>query len=164
MLKVWTDVADRYGIILAAPNSKHWLRWSEHDEEHVLQMLTDIEGRHPIDHERVYATGFSSGANFAYRMLASHPRLFRAVGPYAGQLLANDEELSSAPVPARVCIVHGTVDRRIPPRAASRAASRLRGFGYQVNQSWLPNGHWVPDSMAEPMWRCLDQVPSDRQS
>ena len=166
MLKLWKDTADKYGIVLAAPNSQYWLTWTKHDAARTQQMIVDLTSDLAIDHDRIFASGFSAGANFTYRMMATNPGLFRAVGPFAGFLDATEGELGN---PAgsdntRVCISHGTVDHKIHFGQAIKAQNRLESHGFEVRLSKFPQGHWLPPGYADGMWRCLSGIAPDKRS
>lgn len=166
MLKLWKATADKYGIVLAAPNSEYWLTWTRGDAARAQQMIVDLSSELAIDDQRVFATGFSAGANFTYRMMVQNPGLFRAVGPFGGFLDAKDAELAN---PAgrdntRICVAHGTVDHKISFRQALKATARLQENGFEVHLSRFPQGHWLPPGYADGMWRCLAGVAPDKRS
>lgn len=48
--------------------------------------LTSLHDRFKVDDARIYATGFSNGANFTYLLWAERPRVFAAYAPVAARL------------------------------------------------------------------------------
>lgn len=78
-------------------------------------ILARLRERFPIDARRVYASGFSNGAAFCYRLAADRPALLAAIAPVAGYLPPVSSAPTGTPVP--LLHVHGTADRRVaaPP-------------------------------------------------
>jgi len=133
--KLWKEIAEENGIILAMPNSRSRMRWTRRDAKKTVSMINAVKSQFNIDPKRVYAVGYSSGANFAYRLMADNPGLFRAVAPFAGRLLASDSKLTHD---ALVCIAepcpgddtvaaarHSTSTCPIPLALPSPACRRL---------------------------------------
>jgi polyhydroxybutyrate depolymerase len=72
-------------------------------------ILADLRARLPIDRHRIYASGFSNGANFAARLSIDRSDVFAAAGYSAGGLDTAHEP--DRPVPTS--ITAGTRDGRI---------------------------------------------------
>src|SRR5262245_3853235 len=71
-------------------------------------ILARLRERFPVDERRIYATGFSNGAAFCYRLAAERPDVVAAIAPVAGYL---PQLVRSAPVaPIPLLHVHGTAD------------------------------------------------------
>jgi predicted esterase len=166
MLSLWKDAAERHGFLLVAPNSRHRMRWSRKDAENVQSILGAVIGDYAVDLSRVYATGFSSGANFTYRVLLQNPGIFRAIGPFGGRLLYKTGEFEAFDnkEDTRVCVFHGTRDKTIPHKHARRARRRLRAQGFEVMERDYRQGHWLKRGYADEMWQCLDGGPVDGES
>jgi len=109
-------------------------------------VVRDIEGRIPIDPDRIYATGMSNGAMMSYR-LACDTTLFAAVGSVSGTLLGD----CSAPRPISVIEVHGTADQRI----------RYDGTPSVVGAAHI-DGPPIPELMST--WRTIDGCPAPAQT
>jgi polyhydroxybutyrate depolymerase len=80
-------------------------------------LLGRLRGRFPVDERRVFASGFSNGAAFCYRLAADRPTVIAAIAPVAGYLPSLSTSPTTTPVP--LLHVHGTADRRVaaPPLA-----------------------------------------------
>lgn len=76
----------------------------------VRALLTDLSSSVRMDAQRVYATGMSNGAIFAYRLACEMSDVFAAVGPVAGT--QNVECLPEQPV--SIIHFHGTADAHLP--------------------------------------------------
>ncbi len=119
----WTDAADRRGWMVAFPegmrprpdepvsfrrNPQFWSvrsglapsEQAEVDDVGFLGALIDeLRRRHPIDAERVYASGFSNGASMCFVLGAALSHRIAAIGPVGGKLWRADLKLIR-PVPA----------------------------------------------------------------
>lgn len=76
-------------------------------------LLADLRSRHRIDSRRVYASGFSNGAAFCYRLAAERPDLLAALAPVAGYLPPLGPVAYRPPPPVPLLHVHGSADRRV---------------------------------------------------
>ena len=159
MVKMWRDAADEYGLVLAVPSSRSRMRWTKKDAGDVLDMIVQVTTDYPIAPNRIYASGFSAGANFAYRMMLTQPGLFRAVGPFGGRLAAKPGELErfETPEKTRFCIFHGRRDKTIKYKHAVRAANKLSKAGFQVRTRTYNQGHWLRPDYGATMWQCLSR-------
>ena len=118
--------ADREGFIVAYPDGTgpvpgRLLTWnagsccgyaSDHDVDDVgfvLELLEDLGDRYPIDARRVYATGFSNGAMFTYRLASEAPALISAIAPVAG---AGSASPPSSGLPVPIIHFHSVDDPR----------------------------------------------------
>ncbi|MCF6159200.1 MAG: hypothetical protein E3K32_11695 [wastewater metagenome] len=123
-------------FIFIAPSYGIGLWWKDEAENLVLSILERIKQDYHIDTNRIYLTGFSSGAHGTWYMAIRYPDLFAAISPIAGEcptpsLLGN---LLHVPV----YILHGTRDMVIPVEAARDAYARLKKLGYSVIYEELP--------------------------
>jgi poly(3-hydroxybutyrate) depolymerase len=89
--------AEQQQVIVARPRSRSrdgWFQWDinagdlERNQAFARQLVADLSARFPVDTARVYASGFSSGANMAASFLADSRSPFRGVAPIAGGLWA----------------------------------------------------------------------------
>ena len=79
------------------------------DLRFVDALLAALRARQAIDPRRVWASGFSNGAAFCYRLAASRPGLLAAIAPVAGYL----PPVGATGEPVPLLHVHGTADRRV---------------------------------------------------
>jgi predicted esterase len=95
-----------------------------------------------LDQERVFAVGFSNGANIAASLLLLHPNLLagavllRAMVPFEAE---TPPDLSRIPV----YLAAGESDQMVPPEASERLAELLRAAGAEVTLDWRPGGHGI---------------------
>jgi len=121
----WGEKADREGFLAVLPEGlrpdlskpPHFLDnpqvWNDgspklvpHEPEaddvgFLDAVLDDVNGVHPIDLRRVYATGFSNGAGMAFRLGAERSRRYAALAPVAGHCWLADAR-PERPIPTLV--------------------------------------------------------------
>jgi polyhydroxybutyrate depolymerase len=73
-------------------------------------MLATMHQKFPVDHERIYATGFSNGAIFTYLLWAERAKALAALGIVAG-LLDPAEHFT---LPRAVVVIGGVNDNVLP--------------------------------------------------
>lgn len=75
-------------------------------------LLARLRERFVLDERRIFATGFSNGASFCYRLASDRPALIAAIAPVAGSLPALARAAPVVPIP--LLHVHGAADDRVP--------------------------------------------------
>jgi polyhydroxybutyrate depolymerase len=121
-------IADSEGFILAYPNGfeGHWNdcrragaysanTQNVNDVEFMRRLVACLADRYGVDSMRVFATGWSNGGQFAYRLALESPDLIAAAAPFCANLPV-DTNLDCAPSnhPISVMIVNGTKDQISP--------------------------------------------------
>jgi polyhydroxybutyrate depolymerase len=87
---------------------------TQDDVEFVRLLLDTLRRELPVDTTRVYATGISNGAGFAYRLACELPGILAAIAPVAGAPAAALEERCAAAGPVSVIAFQGTRDPLMP--------------------------------------------------
>ncbi len=134
MIERWKEPAEKYGYIVACPNSKEINYWDTDEDRDVLRMISDIRKDYSID-SNVFVTGFSGGAMFTYHLGVNYPDVFKAMAPFAGslkRLLGDSINLNYASQPIPVLIVHGTNDNVVDISESYFAKEELEKYGYKV--------------------------------
>ena len=85
--------------------------------------LASLRAKFSVDDDRIYATGFSNGANFTYLLWAERPAVFAAYAPVAARLRSSVQRGAQAAVPRRRM---RDVQTPLPTRSWRSAA--LRGW------------------------------------
>ena len=102
--------------------------------------MTAASVAYGFDPSRVYAMGFSNGANIASAVMLLHPGVLAG-----GVLLRGMVPLEPEPLPAikgtRVCISNGEQDPTAPAVETQRLARLLQRAGADVEVHWQPTGH-----------------------
>ena len=118
---------ERAGFIVVCPEGTPVLRIGDHrvwnsgpeyatatrnadDLSFTKGLIGKIRAQYPIDPKRIYVTGFSNGAQMAYRLALELPDV-AAIAPMSGARLAGDLR-PSHPIP--LLHIHGTADGYYP--------------------------------------------------
>ncbi len=121
------DQADASGFIAAYPDGtgkkKSWnggrccgeaARENVDDVGFTRALIVEISGLANIDPHRIYATGFSNGAIFTYRLACELPDRIAAIGPVSATQFLDDQRACSPSRPIPIIHFHGTADRLNP--------------------------------------------------
>lgn len=101
-----------------------------------------------LDPSRLYAVGFSNGANIAASLLLLHPGLLagavllRAMVPFEPE---TPPDLSGTPI----YLAAGRADQIVPPENTERLAELLQEAGAEVTLDWQPGGHGIGQAEVE---------------
>ena len=118
----FNDIAEEAGFIVVYPEGLG-LTWNAgtccgyamqknvDDIAFVRQMLDDLQKTVQVDVKRIYATGFSNGGGFAYRLACEMPDTFAAVAPVAGAMLYSPCQPQGL---VSLITVHGLADATVP--------------------------------------------------
>ncbi len=104
--------------------------------------IKQATGEYDLNPGRLYAMGFSNGANIAASLLLLHPGLLagavllRAMTPFEPE---TPPDLSGKPV----YLAAGRSDQIVPPEDTERLAELLREAGAEVRLDWQPGGHGI---------------------
>jgi phospholipase/carboxylesterase len=108
----------------------------------LASFVEEAASEYGLDPQRLFAVGFSNGANIAASLLLLHPGLLagavllRAMTPFELETLP---DLSDTPV----YLAAGRSDQMIPPESTERLAELLREAGAKVTLDWQPGGHGI---------------------
>jgi phospholipase/carboxylesterase len=125
-----------------------------HELAEFVERATD---EYSIGPERLYAVGFSNGANIAASLLLLHPNLLagavllRVMTPFEPE---TPPDLSGTPI----YLAAGRSDQMIPPENTEQLAQLLREAGAEVTLDWQPGGHGIGRDEIEAARRWLINV------
>jgi len=120
-----TDLADTHGFILVYPQGlplgddySHWNfdpaggdnKSTVDDFGFVDALLDNLSTNHQIDRDRVYATGFSNGAVFAFGLACYQSDNIAAIAPVSGSMSPAQQESCNPQHPMPVMSINGTQD------------------------------------------------------
>jgi phospholipase/carboxylesterase len=154
-LRAVLAAADRYGVVLVAPDSRHPSSWDLIAERHfgpdvafldrVLDALVgplDLD----VDTSRLAVGGVSDGASYALALGLSNGDIFSTVLAFSPGFLVVPDAIGRP----RLFISHGTADTILPIDACSRSfVPVLRQAGYQVEYHEFDGGHTVPPPVSD---------------
>ena len=115
-----------------------------------------------LDPARIFAVGFSNGANIAASLLLLHPGLLagavllRAMVPFEPE---TPPDLSETPV----YLAAGRSDQLVPPENTERLAELLREAGAEVTLEWQSGGHNIGRAEVEAAHDWLANVVAGTQ-
>jgi phospholipase/carboxylesterase len=154
-LRAARTAADRYGVVLVAPDSRHPSTWdliAEHrfgpDVAFLDRVLEAVVDRRDLDIDptRLAVGGVSDGASYALALGLSNGDVFPTILAFSPGFLVVPEAVGQP----RVYVSHGTADPILPIDACSRSfVPVLRQAGYDVRFDEFDGGHTVPPPVAD---------------
>jgi predicted esterase len=144
LLPQWTEVAERAGLILAAPKSFADYGWRIHDDTPALMrdIVDDLATRQSIDRRRLYLFGHSAGGVHALTLALLESQYFAAVAVHAGAWTQRDY-FNAIPLARRkipVWLTIGDQDRFFAMKDVTATEAALRNAGFPVTLTII-NGH-----------------------
>ena len=154
-LRAVLAAADRYGVVLLAPDSRHPMTWDliaegrfGPDIAFLDRALEAVAARPGLDVDlgRLAVGGVSDGASYALALGLCNGDVFPTVLAFSpGFLVAPD--LVGRP---RLFVSHGTDDRILPIDSCSRSfVPQLVAAGYEVRYDEFDGGHNVPAPVSD---------------
>jgi phospholipase/carboxylesterase len=147
--------ADRYGVVLVAPDSRHATTWDliaggrvGADVEFLDRVLDGLVDRFGLDVNpgRLAIGGVSDGASYALTVGLCNGDVFPTVLAFSPGFMAVPQPVGRP----RVFVSHGTADPILPIDACSRSfVPALRRAGYDVRFHEFDGGHTVPPAVAD---------------
>jgi phospholipase/carboxylesterase len=154
-LRAVLAAADRYGVVLVAPDSRHPITWDLIAEggfgpdvaflDRALDAVVDRLDL-DIDTSRLALGGVSDGASYALALGLSNGDVFPTVVAFSPGFLVVPEAVGRP----RVFVSHGTADPILPIDACSRSfVPALARAGYDVRFHEFDGGHTVPPAVSD---------------
>jgi phospholipase/carboxylesterase len=140
------DLADEFGIIVLAPDSRKWTWGSilgdwDPDLEFLQQAMIQTQRRCAVDKQRIWLGGFSDGASMSLSLGISYGNIFTRV--YAGAPGLMQPIAANGKPP--IMISHGRQDPTMPIDDTSRQfVPRLKRLGYDVTYREYDGRHTLP--------------------
>lgn len=156
--------ADRYGVILVAPDSRGGSTWDLIEQrrfgpdvaflDHTLDSIVDrVDG----DIDRLALGGVSDGASYALSLGLANGDIFSTVIAFSPGFLVVPGTVGKP----RVFVSHGTADPILPIDACSRQlVPPLRDAGYDVQFREFDGGHTVPPPISDEALRWWLELPT----
>ncbi len=120
----------------------------------LVRFIEEASAEYDFDAKKLWAVGFSNGANIAASLLLLHPGLLagavllRAMIPFEPEVIP---DLAGTPV----YLAAGRSDPIVPPENTERLAELLRNAGADVTLDWQPGGHRIGPAEVEAARRWL---------
>lgn len=152
-LRAVLAAADRYGVILVAPDSRGDTSWDlieqrtfGPDVAFLDRALDAVVDRVDGDIDRVAIGGVSDGASYALSLGLTNGDIFTTVIAFSPGFLVVPGTVGKP----RVFVSHGTADPVLPIDSCSRQlVPPLRDAGYDVEYREFDGGHTVPPAISD---------------
>ena len=151
------DLADEAGFVVAYPQAMvrekgdpYWEPGDIGDDIEINDVLftrhlvADIATKVSIDHERVFAVGYSNGGMMAYDLACTAPDIFPAVGIMSGVMLADS---CASPDATSIIHFHGIADDVIPLDGSGDFPSVLENIEFWRDHNHIPAESLVTTSL-----------------
>lgn len=169
----FSRLAERYGFAVVYPDgvSRRWndgrgIGGAQDDVAFVRALLDSLGGELGLDPRRIYATGISNGAMFAYRLACDLPGVLAAVAPVAGAMPAALLPRCGAAAPVAVAAFQGTADPFVPYEGGGVAGRRGAVLSAAASaEFWMRvNGCTGPPTSVPPSDSVTDGTRVRRES
>lgn len=161
-LKPFQQLADRFGVILLAVDSRQQT-WDiivdqyGSDVAFIDQALTKTFNHYAIDPNHVAIEGFSDGASYALSLGITNGDLFTHIIAFSPGFMAPAKRVE---IPI-VFISHGKGDRVLPIDHCSRKiVPQLQRAGYNVSYQEFDGSHTIPPTIAQEAMNWFSPQPS----
>jgi dienelactone hydrolase len=155
------EAAELLGGIAVAPSAPPSCDWSADEEcaSQIRGVVGWVKARYPVDHDRVYLSGFSMGGRGSFTNALAYPDAFAGVLPVAGSIGAIHGTLDPAVHAAyvlphvengfgqRAALITGLADNEYLVAQNTAAAGAYGGLGYDFEWIALDGvGHALPEA------------------
>jgi predicted peptidase len=143
-LKDRADYRQKYPFIFLCPQAPAGRFWDGDMVPFVTKLTEEIIRTYPVDSQRVYLTGLSSGGTGTWNVALARPDLFAAIAPISGRavtLAVAAQKLRHVPAWINVGGADGDFFQ-----GAGQMTAALRAAGGEVSYKFVPNaGHVIWD-------------------
>lgn len=103
----------------------------------IPQLLTDLSGEYPIDMDRLYVTGLSSGGSGTWELLIRNPQFFAAAVPICGN---GDVKKAALLTDVAIWNFHTSDDATMPVKGSREMIDAIRAAGGKPFYTEYPTG------------------------
>jgi len=97
MIKQWTSICERRGIIMVGPKADQVARWMPGEAKFIEGLVTHLREKYTIDPQRIFLHSHGNGAQMACLLMTSQRETFRGLAlagaPFVGQVADNEPDL-----------------------------------------------------------------------
>jgi Phospholipase/Carboxylesterase len=129
---------DRVDSIVACPSERIELGEWGIIERDIYDALADIQRRFPIDNDRIYLTGDSSGGGGALWLALTRPDMWAAVAAVAPEIPPEAEDLAPNALNLPLRLYHGDQDPAVPVAQSRRWQKRFLDLGIEAEYIEYP--------------------------
>lgn len=151
--------------VQCAPDNRQWAFADYAAGDNMVDVAAAIvkavTSEHPIDPDRVYLSGVSSGGTGCWDFVVRYPQLFAAVAPFASAGTAQPDLSPIRDIP--IWAFHSCDDRITPVEDVRRSVKRLKSIGGTVVLTEVRSVHHDCWSEAFSNYHVLDWLLSQRR-
>jgi len=127
--------------------------------EELTRFIRAAIAKYDLDASRIYALGYSNGANIASTVMFIEPRLLQGAVLFRPMLVYEPEEQGDL-TGASVFISAGRIDPIVPVKSVERLAKLFQSSQAEVTLKWQQTGHnLVPGEVREAAdWLALQRT------
>ena len=96
MIKQWTSICERRGIILVGPKADQVARWMPGEAKFIEGLVAHIREKYTIDPQRIFLHSQGNGAQMACLLMTRQRETFRGLAlagaPFVGQVADNEPD------------------------------------------------------------------------
>jgi len=124
--------------VVACPSARGSMGYAGIPEKDIYDVLADVKRRIPIDENRVYLTGISTGGGGALRLGLTRPDIWAAVAAVCPDIPRGIEDLAPNALNLPVRLFHGDQDPAISVERSRQWYQRLLDVGVRVEYTEYP--------------------------
>ena len=140
-LQLWKSEADRRKIVLLAPTLTRGYQKESADLKIFDQLIEEVSRRYPVNGEKIYLAGISSGALIARWLLMNHPERWKAVILIASPGYESWTSRVDVETLPPILFVHGEKDEQFPIKQIEEHVKILKEKGVETDLWRYPAGH-----------------------
>ena len=125
-------------FIIVCPFARGNMAYQGVAEQDVYDALADVQRHYPVDEDRIYITGSSSGGGEALWLALSRPDVWAAAAPVCAAVMPGSEELAGNALNLPVRLFHGDQDPLVPPASSRQWQKRFLDVGVAVDYTEFP--------------------------
>jgi phospholipase/carboxylesterase len=128
--------------------------------EELAGFVEEASKKYRLDPSKLFAVGFSNGANIAASLLLSRPDLLRGAVLLRPMVPFEPETLPDLSG-VRIFVAAGELDHMVPKENTERLVELLRDSGAEVQLRWQQTGHGLAREEVEEAKRWLSHAVYD---
>lgn len=125
-------------FIIVCPFARGNMAYQGVAEQDVYDALADVVRHYPVDEDRVYLTGSSTGGGEALWLALNRPDVWAAAAPVCAAVMPGSEELAGNALNLPVKLFHGDQDPLVPAASSRQWQKRFLDVGVTVDYVEFP--------------------------
>ena len=128
--------------------------------EELAGFVEEASKKYRLEPSKLFAVGFSNGANIAASLLLMRPDLLRGA-VLLRPMVPFEPEVVPDLSGVRIFVAAGELDHMVPKENTERLVELLRDAGAEIHLRWQPTGHGLTREDVEEAKRWLSQAVYD---